>query len=184
VISVRLGQAQLSDAEKKGLQDRRIGFGLVNLLKESLDSTGKFRLLEGRALQRELIENPLTTHWIENRADYSEPELRSVAEQLKAALLAYATIAYRSSRERIMVGPISRVVQKLRIQVLVCLYQGSRNMSLCRSGEGESQQEQAGIIYEPRDDRIDFGKNASGVATQLAVENAVQNLIASIQFMP
>jgi hypothetical protein len=185
VIGVQQGKNQLSSADSQGLQDRRIGFGLSKLLAESLYDTGKFRLVEEKDLhKRELIEDLVHIHWIVHRANYSERELRRVATQLRAELLAFGTISYRSFRESISAGPISRVVQKLRIQANVCLYEVFTDAILCREGQGEAEQERRGVIYEPSDDRLDFEKNAAGIATKLAVARAVQDLVAGIQFSP
>lgn len=184
VIGVKQGKNQLSSADSQGLQDRRIGFGLSKLLAESLYDTGKFRLVEEKDLHKRELEDLVHIYWIVHRANYSEQELRRVATQLSAELLAYGSISYRSFRERISAGPISRVMQKLRIQANVCLYEVFTDAILCREGQGEAEQERRGVIYEPRDDRLDFEKNAAGIATKLAVERAVQDLVAGIQFSP
>lgn len=185
VIGMRPAESQLSTSDRDGLRDRRIGFGLNKFLAESLYDTGQFRMVEEKALQqRELIEQLLSAYWMEPRAEYTQPELRQLGKQLSAALLAYANIAYRPSRERMDAGPISRAVQKLRVQVTICLYDVVSDAILCREGEGEARQERAGIIYEPREDRLDFEKNAAGIATRLAVVRAVQQLAAGVTFTP
>lgn len=186
VIGVSQGKSRLRRADKKRLQNRRIGFGLNNLLAEALFDTGNFRLLEGKDIrQRELLEDLVNTYWIERGATYSAQELRRVATQLGVKLLAYGSVSHaRSSSGRFSLGPLSRHTQKLRVRVNVCLYDASTGTILCQEGQGEARQEGTGVIYEFHGDRLDFENNAAGRATKQAVTLAVREIVASIRFVP
>jgi len=185
VIGMIQGEGQLRDTERKSLQNRRIGFGLTNLLAESLFDTGKFRLLEEKDVRkRELRENLVSKYWLEPGARYSEQMLQSVALQLGVELLAYGNIAHTSSKQSYCVGPFCHHKQKLQTKVNVCLYAASTRAILCHEGQGEAQQEGTGAFYEFRNDRLDFEKNAAGRAAKQAVTLAVQELTTRIQFAP
>ena len=184
VIGVQRDQQSASETARS--QDRRVGFGLNNLLAEALFSSGKFRLIEEKEVrQRDLLEELVLTYWVTPRGAYSELELARVAQQLGVATLAYGRVASRASREeRFELGPLSRAKQQLRIQATACLYAVAQHSTLCRTGEGEAQQEKTSLVFELRDDYVDFEKNAAGRATKQAVALAVQALITSLQFSP
>src|SRR5438132_559498 len=88
------------------------------------------------------------------------------------------------SGQRLMLGPLSRAEQTLRLQVTACLYAASTRAALCRHGQGEARQEGVGMVYEFRGDRLDFEQNAVGRATKQAVVLAVRELVASLTFLP
>jgi hypothetical protein len=167
-------------------QDRRVAFGLTNLLAESFYETGKFRLVEEKNLpQRQVIEEVVDLFGSASHPEALQPELAGIGRRLEADLLAYGRVNYtRLSGQRIQVGPLGRYQQRLHINIEVCLYVVSTQQTLCRSGEGMAQQEGVGVIYEFRNDRPDFEKTAAGRAIKQAVTSAVQALIASIRFSP
>jgi hypothetical protein len=177
-----------SDArgEDPAWRDRRVAFGLNNLLAESLYDTGKFRLVEEKDLrQRQLIEELVDLFWHASRPEPSDPELASIGARLEAELLAYGTIGYaRSSAQRIQIGPLGKYQQKLRVTAEVCLFDVATQTTRCREGEGTAQQEGMGVLYEFRNDRLEFEKTAAGRATKQAVAAAVQALVVSIRFDP
>jgi len=186
VIGVQLGRGKLRRRDRKRMQQRRTAFGLNNLLAEALYDTEKFRLIEEKEVaQRELLEDLVQTYWIEQRETYPEQALRHIATQLDADLLAYGNISHtRTSGSSVNIGFFSNKVQKLRVAVEVCLYAASLRTRLCRTGKGEAVQRGAGVVYEFRENRLDFEKNATGIATKQAVGHAVNQLLASIRFTP
>ena len=98
VVGVQRDQQSASGPAQ--VQDRRVGFGLNNLLAEALFSSGKFRLVEEKEVrQRDLLAELVLTYWVTPRGAYSEPELARVAQQLGVASLAYGRVAWRASRE-------------------------------------------------------------------------------------
>jgi hypothetical protein len=167
-------------------QDRRVAFGLTALLAESFYDTGKFRLLEEKDLpQRRLIEEVVDLFSLAARPEPSEPDLVGLGARLEADLLAYGKVGYsQASGQRLQVGPIGRSQQELRVSLEVCLFEVASQRTLCREGGGSAQQTGMGVVYEFRNDRLDFEKNAVGCATKQAVTSAVQALMASIQFYP
>ena len=185
-IGVKPSGENSSGADDAVWQDRRVAFGLTNLLAESLYETGAFRLVEERDMrQRQVIEELVDLFWSASHPESSQPELAGIGRRLEADLLAYGRVDYtRSSGQRIQVGPVGRYQQTLRINIDVCLYEISTQQTLCRTGEGKAQQEAVGVIYAFRHDRPDFEKTAAGVATKQAVTSAVQALMASIRFTP
>ena len=72
--------------------------------------------------------------------------------------------------------------QRLRVSVEACLYEVSTHKALCRAAEGTAQQEGVGVVYEFRNDRLEFEKSAAGRATKQAVTSAVQAIMASLRF--
>ena len=186
VIGVTQEDRQPRSTDRKSLDDRRIGFGLTNLLAEVLFDTGKFRLLEEKEVhKRELLENLVQTYWIEPGAQYSAQMLQGIAIQLGVELLAYGSVSHsETSKRSVSFGPFSHHKQKLQVKVNVCLYEASVGGILCREGQGEAQQEGVGVLYEFHADRLDFEKNAAGRATKQAVTSAVQELVVGIQFVP
>jgi hypothetical protein len=183
VIGVRQGEIRLDNANEESLRRPWIGFGLNDRLLQSFSDTGKFRLMEQDLRDRELLEGLMHVYWLERGADYSEQELSRVASQLGVKLLAYGSVSYTGASGRIIdLGPWTSHLQRLRIRVNVCLYEASRGATLCREGQGEAQQDKKGVIYEPRDDRLGFEKNAAGIATERAIALAVHDLIANIHF--
>lgn len=186
VIGVQRGDTPSQSDTSDNLRDGRIGFGLNSLLAESLFDMGKFRLVEEKDVrQRDLLADLVKTYWIEARAPYTEQQLQRVAQELGVALLAYGRVVYSGfSGQRLMIGPLSRAKQTLRLQVTACLYVASTRATLCRQGQGEAHQEGVGVVYEFRSDRPDFAQNAVGRATKQAVEQAVHALVASLTFLP
>jgi len=185
-IGVKPPGKNSSDADDAVWQDRRVAFGLTNLLAESFYETGAFRLVEEKDMrQRQGIEELVDLFWSASHPDISQPELAGIGRRLEADLLAYGRVDYTTiSGQRIQVGPVGRYQQTLRINIDVCLYEISTQQTLCRTGEGKAQQEAVGVIYAFRHDRPDFEKTAAGVATKQAVTSAVQALMSSIRFTP
>jgi hypothetical protein len=175
-----------SGADDAVWQDRRIAFGLTNLLAESFYDTGKFRLVEEKNLsQWQLIEELVDLSSSPSRPELSDLELASIGRRLAIDLLAYGRVgSTRLSGQRTVFGPLGRYQQRLRITIEACLHEVSSQKTLCREGEGMAQQEGVGVVYEFRNDRPDFEKTAAGLATKQAVTSAVQALMASIRFSP
>jgi hypothetical protein len=173
-----------SSREDSAWRERRVAFGLNNLLAEAFYDTGKFRLVEEKNLrQRQVIEELVELFWSGSRPKLSQADLEGIATQLEANLLTTGTISYsRSSGRRIQVGPVGSYQQRLRVSVEVCLYQVSTHTTLCRTAEGTAQQEGVGVIYEFRNDRLEFENSAAGRATKQAVTSAVQAIMASLRF--
>jgi hypothetical protein len=173
-------------AEDATLQDRRVAFGLTNLLAESFYDTGKFRLAEEKELyQRQLIAELVDLFSNTSHASPSNTELGGIGARLDADLLTYGKVGYtKSSGQRIQLGPVGRYQQKLRVNIEVCLFEVSSQTTLCREGEGSAQQEGVGAVYEFRNNRPEFEKSAAGRATKQAVTSAVQALMASLRFIP
>lgn len=185
-IGVKAQRREGGDSGQVGWQDRRVAFGLTNLLAEGFYDTGKFRLVEEKELhQRQLIEELVELFWDDTRPRPPDPELTGIGKQLAADLLAYGTLGYaRASGQRLQLGPVGSYQQRLRITVAVCLYEVSSRITLCREGQGMAQQEGVGVAYEFRADRPDFEKNALGRATKQAVTQAIQALTGAIHFSP
>ena len=186
VVGITRGKNSLKEETRRQLEDRRIGFGLVTLLAEKFFDTERFRLFEAQTIrQRQLLNELVTTYWIEPTPRYDEDDLYRVTQQLEIPLLAYGHIAHAQQRKRsFTIGPFSRHTQVLRIRVNVCLYDATRRASLCREGRGMATLEGTGVIYEFDGDRLDFARNAAGKATSEAVTRAVQDLVAAISFQP
>ena len=186
VIGVQLGRGKLRRQDRKRMQQHQTAFGLNNLLAEALYDTEKFRLIEEKEVaQRELLEDLVQTYWIEQREPYPEQALRHIATQLDADLLAYGNISHeQTSGSTLSIGPFSNKTQKLRVALEVCLYAVSSQTRLCHTGQGEAVQQGSGVIYEFHGNRLDFEKNATGIATKQAVDQAVDQLLASIRFTP
>jgi hypothetical protein len=183
-IGMQPDEPKDSSREDAAWRERRVAFGLNNLLAEAFHDTGKFRLVEEKHLrQRQVIEESVELSWSGSRPELSDADLEGIATQLEANLLAYGTIGYsRSSGRRIQVGPMGSYQQRLRVSVEVCLYEVSTRKTLCQEAEGTAQQEGVGVIYEFRNDRLEFEKSAAGRATKQAVTSAVYAIMARLRF--
>jgi curli biogenesis system outer membrane secretion channel CsgG len=179
-------EAQLRGPDRKSPEYSRIGFGLATLLSEVLFDTGKFRLMEEKALQkRELLDNLAQTYWIEPGPRYSAHRLQSIALQLGVELLAYGSIVRtKTSKFSSGIAFANYQKQKLQVKVNVCLYEASAGGIVCDEGQGEAQQEGAGVVYAFHGDRLDFENNAASKATKHAVILAVKALMTRIHFAP
>lgn len=185
-IGMQPQEANGTGTEAATLQDRRVAFGLTSLLAESFYEVGKFRLAEEKDnRQRQLIGELVDLFAIPSHRLPADPELASIGARLEADLLTYGKIGYtKASNQRIQIGPLGQYQQKLHVSVGVCLFEVSSQKTLCREGEGSAQQEGVGAVYEFRNDRPEFEKNAAGRATKQAVTAAVQALMAILQFVP
>jgi hypothetical protein len=185
-IGMQPQEANGTGTADASLQDRRVAFGLTNLLAESFYEIGKFRLAEAKdSRQRQLIGELVDLFATPSHRPPADTELVSIGARLEADLLTYGKIGYtKASNQRIQIGPLGRYQQQLRVSVEVCLFEVSSQKTLCRAGEGSAQQEGVGAVYEFRNDRPEFEKNAAGRATKQAVTSAVQALTASLQFVP
>jgi hypothetical protein len=183
-IGVRPDEPNDPGREDAAWRERRVAFGLNNLLAEAFYNTGKFRLVEEKNLrQRQVIEELVELFWSSSRAELSDTDLEGIASRLEAEILTYGTIDYsRSSGRRIELGPVGSHQQRLRVGVEVCLYEVSTRKTLCRAAEGTAQQAGVGVIYQFRNDRLEFEKSAAGRATKQAVTSAVRAIMASLRF--
>ena len=184
VIGVRPGEPHDASREDAAWRERRVAFGLNNLLAEAFYDTGKFRLVEGVNLpQRRALEESVELFWSGSRPELSHADLDGIATQVEANLLTYGTIGYsRSSGRRLQLGPLGSSQQRLRVGIEVCLYEASTRKTLCREAEGTAQQEGTGVVYEFRNNRLAFEKSAAGRATKQAVTSAVHAIMASLRF--
>ena len=186
VVGVTRSTDRLKGMTRKQLEDRRLGFGLSTLIAETLFDSGKFRLFETRTIQeRQLLDDMVTTYWVESPPDYAERDLYRVAQKLRLSLLAYGRIAHATERKRgLSFGPFSSHKQTLRVRVNVCLYDASQRTTLCHEGQGKAAQTGTGFLYEYDGDRLDFARSAAGKATAEAVTLAVHELVKAIHFAP
>ena len=155
------------------------------MVAEALYNTGQFQLIEEKEIvKRELIEDLVHTYWVKHRDPYSLLGLRHIAGQLGTRLLAYGQISYSRFSSRSIGWIFSHTVQKLRVVAEVCLYSTIAQRQLCREGEGEAVQTGTGVVYEFHGDRLEFERNAAGIATAKAIAQAVAQLLAKIHFVP
>ncbi len=186
VVGVTRDTQRIKGMTRKQLEDRRLGFGLSTLIAETLFDSGKFRLYETPNVgERQLLDDLVTSYWVESPPDYAERDLYRVAQQLKLSLLAYGRIVHATQRKRgLSFGPFSNHKQTLRVRVNVCLYDATQRTTLCREGQGKAVQTGKGVLYEYVGDRLDFARSAAGKATTEAVTHAVHELVEAIHFEP
>lgn len=167
-------------------EESRVGFGLTDLVADRLVRTGKFQGLEEQTVpQHALLDEVIRTHWVERDSAYALAELQHLGAQLGAALLAYGHMARaRVSTRTVEAGLYTHVVQWLQMYVQVCLYAVATQAVACSEGQGEAEQTGAGVGYVFDGKRLAFEHSAVGLATQKAVAQAVDRLLAQIAFTP
>jgi len=167
-------------------EESRVGFGLTDLVADRLLRTGKFQGLEEQTVhQHALLDEVVRTYWVEPRSAYTLAEIQHLGERLGVALLAYGHMARARVVQRIVeAGPFTHVVQWLQMHVQVCLYAVATQAVACSEGQGEAAQTGAGVGYVFAGQRLAFEHSAMGLATQKAVAQAVDRLIAQIAFTP
>ena len=157
--------------------DESIGLGVSSLLIEALFETGCFDLIDGEDEIRErhgrLLQRTEDGFYVKDEPfnGMKEPEYRMDAE------VSYAT----SSGSSISVGPIGWHKQKFRVSLNACLQSVSSAECTCHGGQGETEQTAWAAIFEFQGDPDEFKKTAAGLATQRAIQQAVDRLVQSIQ---
>lgn len=167
-------------------EESRVGFGLTHLVAETLFHTGKFQVWEEKTLdQRTLLDTSIQEYWLKPRPTDALAKLQSIGTQLGVALLAYGHMARATVSQRtVEAGPFTHVVQWLQMHVQVCLHAVATQVIACGEGQGEAEQTGSGMVYVFDGKRLAFERSAAGLATQKAVAQAVNRLIAQIVFTP
>lgn len=167
-------------------EESRVGFGLTHLVAETLFRTGKFQVLEEKTVhQRALLNALIRTYWVESHSAYALADLQHIGAQLRVALLAYGHMARaRVSKRAVEAGLFTHVVQWLQMHVQVCLYVVATQAVACSEGQGEAAQTGWGMVYVFDGERLAFEQSTVGLATQKAVAQAVDRLIAQSAFTP
>ncbi len=155
------------------LADKRVGWGLCNRLVEALYNTGRFEYIE----EKETMLEKLIEEWKLSQAGIYTSETAIETGQLKAPeYLIYAEVfdfAVGKSEKVAGMKKDEKNITTIGVQIrMVDVKTGS---FIPASGVGEAASTQSGAIWAQN--RAEFDQTTVGIASQQAVNAAVQQLL-------
>jgi len=155
------------------LADRRVGWGLCNRIVDALYTTGRFEYIE----EKEAMLEKMIEQWKLSQAGIYTNETAVEAGQLKAPeYLIYAEVfdfAVSKAEHVKGVKKEQSLITRLGIQIrMVDVKTGSY---IPASGNGEASSTASGTIWAQN--RQEFDQSTVGIASQQAVNAAVQQLL-------
>jgi hypothetical protein len=160
--------------------DRRIGFGLANLIAESFFDSGLFTLLEEKEEIKEQLKNIREKLWMLSEEAIDLQQAASLAGQSGAEMMAYGrAVSFKTPSQSVSFGPVHSRTKITEIKVEVVLRDLKSEMQFTAEGKGRAKTTSKSVIFEYREDRdeINFDKTTVGEATKEAVAEAVTKLL-------
>lgn len=161
-------------------QDRRIGFGLTNLIAESLFDSGLFLLLEEKDEIRESLRNIREKLWMLSEDAVQLQQAADTAIVAGAEVVAYGrVVSMKTPTTRVSMGPFHSREKTTEIKVEVFLRDLKSNTIYSADGAGKAKTKATSVIFEYREDRaeVNFDKTTVGQATKEAVAAAVKKVL-------
>jgi hypothetical protein len=155
------------------LADKRVGWGLCNRIVDALYTTGRFEYIE----EKEAMLEKMVEQWKLSQAGIYTSETAIEAGNLKAPeYLIYAEVFdFAVSKAEKAVGMKKEDKLITRIGVQIRMVNVKSGTYIPASGNGEATSTQSGSIWAQN--RSEFDQSTVGVASQNAVNAAVQQLL-------
>jgi curli biogenesis system outer membrane secretion channel CsgG len=155
------------------LADKRVGWGLCNRLVEALYNTGRFEYIE----EKETMLEKLIEEWKLSQAGIYTSETAIETGQLKAPeYLIYAEVFdFAVGKSEKVAGMKKDEKNITTIGVQIRLVEVKTGSFIPASGMGEAASAQSGAIWAQN--RAEFDQTTVGIASQSAVDAAVQQLL-------
>jgi hypothetical protein len=161
-------------------QDRRIGFGLTNVIAESFFDSGLFLLLEEKEEIRESLRTIREKLWMLSEDAVQLQQAADTAIVAGAEVMAYGrVVSMKTPTTRVSMGPFHSRGKTTEIKVEVFLRDLKSNASYSADGTGKAKTKATSVIFEYREDRaeVNFDKTTVGQATKEAVAAAVKKIL-------
>ncbi len=155
------------------LADKRVGWGLCNRIVDALYTTGRFEYIE----EKEAMLEKMVEQWKLSQAGIYTSETAIEAGNLKAPeYLIYAEVFdFAVSKAEKAVGMKKEDKLITRIGVQIRMVNVKSGTYIPASGNGDATSTQSGSIWAQN--RSEFDQSTVGVASQNAVNAAVQQLL-------
>lgn len=155
------------------LADKRVGWGLCNRIVDALYTTGRFEYIE----EKEAMLEKMVEQWKLSQAGIYTSETAIEAGNLKAPeYLIYAEVfdfAVSKAEKAAGMKKEEKLITRIGVQIrMVAVKTGTY---IPASGNGEAASTQSGSIWAQN--RSEFDQSTVGVASQNAVNAAVQQLL-------
>ena len=161
-------------------EDRRIGFGVTNLIAGSFFDSGKFTLIEEKEEIRDQLKNVREKLWMLSGEAVQLQEAVAAAGQTSAEMMAYGrVVSFKTPTQRVSVGPFHSREKITEIKVEVILRDLKSDKTFAEEGKGKAKTTSKSVIFEYREDRdeVNFDKTTVGEATKQAVVEAVNKVV-------
>ncbi len=161
-------------------EDRRIGFGVTNLIAESFFDSGKFTLVEEKEEIREQLKTVREKLWMLSEEALQLQEALAAAGQTSAEMMAYGrVVSFKTPSQRVSMGPFHSREKITEIKVEVILRDLKGEKSFAEEGKGKAKTTSKSVFFEYREDRgeVNFDKTTVGEATKQAVVEAVNKIV-------
>jgi len=161
-------------------QDRRIGFGLTNLIAESFFDSGQFILLEEKEEIRAQLKEVREKLWMLSEEAVQLQQAAKTATLAGAEMMAYGrVVSFKTPTTRVSMGPFHSREKVTEIKVEVILRDLKTAKSYSGEGKGKAKTTTTSVVFEYREDRdeVNFDKTTVGEATKQAVAEAVKKVL-------
>ena len=158
------------------LAEKRVGWGICSRLIDAMYETGRFEFVEEKD---DMIER-IMGNWAMSQSGAVDESTQIEAGGLRAPeYLVYAEVFdFSVDTEETLVTVAARQNRITRIAIQVRMVDVETGEFVPSSGTGEVEVSQSAVVFSP--DRESFHQSTVGQATQMAVNRAVNRLMARI----
>lgn len=165
----------------KEWSDMGIGFGISNLISQYVYDSGEFIAIEDKEEIKEAIEKQRAFFW-KYKGDLKAEELQEKATQLEADYVFLGEVKKcKKYRKKAFIGIVSKYQTKIRVFFTLHMVNRKNGEKLFSKGEGFAEKGASSVFFEVVDGEIDFNSSMVGMATEQAVEDAVEKIIKLYQ---
>lgn len=166
--------------DDKGWEDARVGFGIRQLIGETLFDTDRFALVEEKEDVRKHIDDFAKAVWALG-GDVDIARFAAQADSVAADRVAWGIVeSFSVPQSKLAVGPFHRAKQTTVVKIRVHIKNTRTGKVIDEVGEGKSRRTVKSAMFSFRDKtkggKINFDKTAVGHATREAIKSAVKTL--------
>jgi hypothetical protein len=163
-------------------QEKQIGFGVKNLVQESLMEKSTFSLLDEKVvigLKNKDIEEKLQDYWMLNDEKLAAGNLDKLATENKLNHIFWVKIkSFSSQTSKMKIAFLNSSHYEDTLVLEVCHYVVATKTTDCKDGEATESRTLNGVLYEPTS-KVNFKESGAGRLSQTAITQALSELFPS-----
>lgn len=154
-----------------------VGFGVNNLIAQHLHDSGQFVPLEQNAEAVEAVKQHQMFCWTMT-GKFDNEAMRKIESAVSSDYVVYGEVLdCKHSHKKAFAGFATRYDTSVKVTVSVMMVNKATGEVFSARGVGSAKKKASGLVFEAKDDKIDFSSTSVGVAVENAVGDAVDNLV-------
>ena len=167
-----------NEVENEEWQDERVGLGLRVILSQLFFDSGEFNMLEEKSDIRKKLNEFASAIWTMNEKDYDFNQTIDSLAIFDADFAAYGRVIYFGKpRSKMSFGPMHMNKRTVIIKVEVILEDLATGKKIKENEEGKSSTKAGSVLFQFREDNVEWDKTNIGNAIQKALNKAVEKVM-------